>query len=309
MDFEITVLGTASASPAFGRNQTAQLLNHNQNYWLIDCGEGTQMQFLRYRKKADKLSRIFISHLHGDHYYGLPGLLSTLHIRGRSKPLYLYGPPGLADILLSMQRFSEGFLNYEIIFRPLQCREPEVIFENEHISVSSFPLDHRIPCTGFLFKEKERKRKILSDKLPPETEIKHIVDMKHGRDVLDETGKVILACSEFTAGLRRRSYAFCSDTAFKPELAGLLRRTDLLYHEATFLHKMIEKARQTFHSTARQAAEFAVLCEARQLLIGHYSARFRDVQPLTDEARSVFPRSRAATEGQTYQIPEEILTD
>jgi len=303
MKFEVTILGSSSATPIFNRNPSAQLLNINERYFLIDCGEGTQQQLIRNGLKAQRIEHIFISHLHGDHYLGLVGLLSSLHLNGRTKPLYLYAPAELKEILDIQFKHSETVLRYPIVFRNTRTDISEVIFESPDIIVGTFRLDHRIACTGFRFTQKKRLPKIVKEKVEElDIPVSLIPLIKRGHDFTDGYGKVHPWQELTTEADEPRSYAYCSDTLNSRGYLEYIKGADTLYHEATFMHDMLERAQETFHTTAYEAAQIALETGAGQLLLGHFSARYRDLEPLLLEAQSVFPESKLAIEGQTFQI-------
>lgn len=304
MKFQVTILGSSSATPVRNRFPSSQLLNINEKLFLIDCGEAAQIQLLRYGLKASRIDHIFISHMHGDHYFGLPGLLSTLHLNGRTKPLNLYGPPELMEIIRLNLQYSQTELRYPLEFYPVNSLDPERIFENSEITVETIIMNHRIPCTGFLFREKQRLPNIRRDKIeeyniPPD----EIPGIKQGNDyTLPGTGKTI-SNEELTIPARQpRAYAYCSDTLVKPDITAQIKEVDLLYHEATFTREMLDRAAQTFHSTAEQAGEIARMAGAKRLVIGHFSARYRELNTLLEEARSVFPDTQLAKEGETFEV-------
>ncbi len=303
MTFQVTILGSNSAIPAYGRHHTAQFVQLNNQKYLVDCGEATQNQLKHYKLSALKLNAIFISHLHGDHYLGLVGLLSSMHLQGRTKALYLLGPRGLKDIITTHFRFSDTVLKYKLIFKPTQAQTEALIFEDKNAKVYTIPLDHRIDCTGFLFKEKQHPIRFNKDKLPPNLSLAHIGSLKKGDDIFDEDGKLLYKNSDLTLPpLPQKSYAYCSDTKYIPELKKQLYGVDLLYHEATFLNESELWASNTFHSTTAQAAELAKESKAKKLLIGHFSARYKDLKPFEEEARKVFKESYLALEGSTFEI-------
>lgn len=301
MTFQVTILGSGSATPTLARNPTAQVLCYENDYFLIDCGEGTQLQLLRYKIRPGRLRGIFISHLHGDHYFGLIGLLTSLSLAQRQEELKLFGPPGLLDILSIQLKYSDTRLTYPLDFQEIDASRPAALFENQHLTVRTVPLRHRIHCTGFVFEEKPRKRSLLRNRLPPDLTYEQIRDLKDGYDVT--VGDVHFTNAELTTDPPAlRSYAYCSDTVYHEELAEHVRQVDLLYHEATFGEELRERAAKTFHSTACQAAQLAQRAGARALLIGHFSSRYRDVTPLLREAQAVFPNTRLATEGETFDV-------
>ncbi len=302
--FELTVLGSSSATPAYGRHPTAQLLNINDRYYLIDCGEGTQMQLNRYKIKWNRIDTIFISHLHGDHYLGLMGLVSTMHLNGRSKPLFIYGPPHLKELIIMHLTASGTVLNYELHIETISALQPYLIFENEDITVHTIVLSHRIHCTGFVFKEKPKKRKLNLDAI-----VAHNVDgayyqaLKAGLDYSNpNTGAVVPNATLTFDPKTPRSYAFCSDTIYLESIIPNIKNVNLLYHEATFTHDMLERAQQTFHTTALQAAEIAKKAEVKKLLIGHFSSRYANTEAHHAEALTVFEETMVAEEGRKYSI-------
>ena len=300
-DFQITVLGNGSAVPTAWQNPTAQLLRYNGRRFLIDCGEGTQMQMIRYNVSYRNLDRIFISHLHGDHYFGLIGLISTLHLYGRTKPLHVHAPVALEKVLQLQLEVSETQLRFPLQFHTLP--EEGVIYEDNTLTVSCFPLDHRIPTRGFLFREKPRERNLRKDfveKHHPGVEQMHRI--KQGDDFVLPDGTVLSNPDITVAPPAPRSYAYCSDTAYNPMLANYVHGVDLLYHEATFDDAMADKAAEKFHSTARQAAQVAAEADAKKLLLGHFSARFSSFDMLLKEAREVFPETIISREGETYLL-------
>ncbi len=303
MRFEVTILGSSSATPIFNRNPSAQLLNINERYFLIDCGEGTQQQLIRNGLKAQRIEHIFISHLHGDHYLGLVGLLSSLHLNGRTRPIYIYAPKELREILEIQFRYSETELRYPIVFRNTQVERPEQIFENPDILVESFVLEHRIPCTGFRFTQKKRLRKIIKEKVEElNIPVNLIPAIKRGAGFTAPNGRVYSSEELTTEPDVPKSYAYCSDTICNWAYIDHIKDVDTLYHEATFTHDMLERAKDTYHTTALQAGEIAVRANVKQLLLGHFSARYRELEPLLAESQSVFPNSKLAIEGHTFTI-------
>lgn len=303
MKFEVTILGSSSSTPIFNRNPSAQLLNVNEKIILIDCGEATQNQLLHFGIKASRIDHIFISHLHGDHYLGLVGLLSSLHLNGRVKPMDIFGPPELKEIIDLQFKHSQTFLRYPLNFRTTNPNISEKIFENYDVIVETFPLDHRIPCTGFKFSEKQRLRKVLKEKvlaLGIPTDLIPLI--KKGNNFTDKNGRVHLSEDLTTEADRPRVYVYCSDTICSWKYLENIKDADTLYHEATFMHDMLSRAEETFHTTAKQAAEIALKSNAKKLLIGHFSARYRELEPLLDEARAIFPSTSLAIEGKTFEI-------
>ncbi len=303
MKFELTILGSSSATPIFERNPTSQLLNINEKYYLIDCGEGTQQQLMRFGLKAQRIDYIFISHLHGDHYLGLVGLLSSMHLNGRSKPIKVFGPPELKEILDMQFKFSMTALRFPLEFYPTQAVKSDLIFENTDVKVETIILNHRIPCTGFKFTLKRRLPKIRMDKVAElAIPVEHRQLIKKGFPYTDMDGNIHQAEELTSPADEPRSYAYCSDTLCDWTYIDQIRGVNLLYHESTFMHDMLARAEETYHTTAMQAGEIAKRAEVKQLLIGHFSARYRDLNPLLEEARLKFENVALALEGKTFEI-------
>ncbi len=303
MKFEVTILGSSSATPIFQRNPTSQILNINERLYMIDCGEGTQQQMLKFGIRYNKLDHIFISHLHGDHYFGLIGLLSSMHLNGRTKPLNLYAPPELKEILDLQFKYSATILKYEIIYFATQSQQSEVILENKDFVLETIILNHRIPCTGFVFKGKTSLRKINKQLTEPLNIPKEYYPLiKKGIDYIDSKGNVHNAFDLTTDPDEPKSYAYCSDTLCSKDYLPQITNVNMLYHEATFEHEMVSRAKETFHSTALEAAEIAFEANVDKLIIGHFSARYRDLTPLLLEARSVFSNTFLAVEGETFTV-------
>lgn len=305
MKFEVTILGSSSATPIFNRNPTAQALNINEKLYLVDCAEGTQQQMLRFDVKASRIDYIFISHLHGDHYLGLVGLLSSMHLNGRKKALNLFCPPELKEIIDLQLKYSQTTLHYPIDYVFTSDEKRAVILENQDIIVESIPLDHRIPTTGFLFRQKKRQRKLIKEKIEElEIPIAFYTALKKGRDYDAPDGTLYKNDTLTIDSDTPKSYAYCSDTIYTEKYFEQIKGADLLYHEATFLHDMVDRANQTHHTTALQAGEVAVKTGAGKLVIGHFSARYKTLNELLDEAQSVFPNTELAVEGKTFVISE-----
>jgi len=259
------------------------------------------MQLGRFEIPIHKITDIFISHLHGDHYLGLTGLLFSMHLRKRQVDLHLYSPPGLNEIILLQLKYSKSVLNYKIIFHVYNPEEKQVLIEDDVLTVETIPLVHKLACAGFLFEEKEKPRRIDKTKLGSPLLLQHLVILKKGEDIFREDGSVLHRNKDFTLDpTPSYSYAYCSDTAFTEKIVEQIKGVDLLYHEATFMEEEIGKAIETKHSTAKQAAEIARLSGAKKLLLGHFSARYRELEPLLAEAVSIFPSTSLAIEGQTF---------
>lgn len=303
MKFEVTILGSSSATPIFNRNPSAQALNINDHLYLVDCGEGTQLQMLRFDIKASRIDHIFISHLHGDHYLGLVGLLSSMHLNGRSKTLKLFGPSQLMEIIELQLKYSDTTLQYAIDFIPTHADRVEVILDNPDITVETIPLDHRIACTGFLFREKKRLRKIIKEKIAElDIPVQYYSAIKKGADYVSPDGKLYKNADITTSPDEPKTYAYCSDTVYNESYFAQISNADLLYHESTFLNNMLERAQSTYHTTALQAGKIARKTHAKKLLIGHFSARYKTLNELLDEARSIFPDTELAIEGKTFIV-------
>lgn len=305
MKFEVTILGSSSATPIFNRNPTAQVLNINEKLYLVDCAEGTQQQMLRFDVKASRIDYIFISHLHGDHYLGLVGLLSSMHLNGRKKALKIFGPPPLKEIVDLQLKYSETTLHYTLEWVFTDATAKGIILENQDIFVETIPLDHRIPCTGFLFRQKKRLRKLIKERIEElEIPVAYYPAIKKGNDYTTPDGTVYKNNTLTIEPAEPKSYAYVSDTMYVEKYLPQINSATLLYHEATFLHEMLDRANQTHHTTALQAGEVAVRVNAEKLVIGHFSARYKTLNELLDEAQSVFPNTELAIEGKTFVISE-----
>ena len=304
MTFEVTILGSGSAAPSANLHHTAHALNVHEQFYLIDCGEGTQERMRQYGISPMKLNAVFISHLHGDHVFGLPGIISTLNHLGRKTPLHIFGPMPIGEILqFHLQHFEQN-LGYEIILHELNARENVLVYENKVMEVTTIPLRHRIPSCGYLFREKTPARNV--DKKAIEKyglSLKQIVALKNGEDILLDNGTLLTNAEATYIPYPPRSYAYCSDTLYSGKVVSLVHGVDLLYHEATFLDKDKALAKETGHTTALQAAKAAATAEAKQLLIGHFSSRYKDTSLSLDEARTLFQNTLLAREGETITIP------
>lgn len=263
MRFDVTILGVGSASPILGRHPTAQLLTCGHEQYLIDCGEGTQYQLLKYKLRPHQLKHIFISHLHGDHYFGLVGLLSSLNLSGRQEPICITGPRGLNEVITLAFKYAESPPRFPIHYTEVETTRSYLIFENQYLSVETIPLQHRVPCAGYLFRQKTNPN-------APQHPL--------------------------------RSYAFCSDTRYDSSIIDYVRGVSLLYHEATFCDDLAHQAADRFHATAREAAQVAQQAQVGGLLIGHFSTRYKDLNRFLTEAQEVFPFTQIAEEGTTFEI-------
>ncbi|MFY0598748.1 MAG: ribonuclease Z [Cyclobacteriaceae bacterium] len=303
MAIELQILGSNSAAFAHNRHQTSQLLRVQEKYFLIDCGEGTQLLLKKHKIKLSRINNILISHLHGDHYYGLIGLLSTIHLYGRKTDLKIIGPPGLSEILTLQLKYSETRLGYHIDFREWVPNKDEVIYEDEKLTIETIPLNHRVPCSGYLFREKKKKRGLNRRMIDKTLTPIQITRLKDGHDLLDDEGNLIIKNSIATFPPKPPfSYAYCSDTKYIPELSKRLQGVDMVYHEATFMDDMKERAASTFHTTAKQAAQFALDANIGHLLLGHFSTRYKELGPVLAEAQETFKNTSLAIEGEKFLI-------
>lgn len=301
----VTILGNSSGGPFHGRHYTAQLVQVDQHYFLVDCGEGTQQQIFRYRVKADRCNQIFISHLHGDHVFGLMGLITNACLKKRTEPLLIFSPPGLRELLETTIRVCGVRMTYPLEFHEVDASISAKVFENSTVEVWSIPLNHRMPTAGWLFREKPKPRNIRPEILEQygiAQDYDQIKAIKTGADLVLPDGLRVPNAALTLDPPPPRSYAFCSDTAPSEVVAETVRGVDLLYHEATFREEHLEEARISFHSTAKQAAEIARKAGVGRLLIGHFSGRYSDELEHLWEARSVFARTELAAEGFCWEV-------
>lgn len=305
MKFELTILGSGSSVPTSNRNSAAQVLNVLERYFLIDCAEATQHQLRRFHVPYNKINHIFISHLHGDHYFGLIGLLSTLSMQGRRGEMHIYADPRLQEILECQCRIVRMRFNFPVVYHPL-TRKEEVVFDDNVLSVTSFPLKHHYdtPVCGFLFREKERERNIRKDMAQAwNVPLAFMQHLKQGADFITPEGEIIANKRLTVAPPPARSYAYMTDTLYRERFAEYVKGVDLLYHEATYSEEDGALAKDTHHSTAPQAARIALLAGAKKLLLGHFSARYTDPACLLPEARAVFPETFICSDGDVYAVP------
>ena len=301
MRFAVTTLGTGAALPARGRYPSAQLLNVRERLFLIDCGEGTQERLRMAQVNMSRIAGIFISHMHGDHYLGLMGLISSMHLLGRTIPLDVHGPAELREVIELQLRVSKTYLRFPLRFNAVAHESGTPVYSDERVVVTGLALRHRIDCTGFLFRERPRPRRLIKEtvELIPHYARKAV---KMGEDLTLPDGRVIPNATLTEPPPPPRSYAYCSDTAYAPELIPFLEGVDLLYHEATFTEDLAARAKETLHSTARQAATIARDAHVRQLLLGHFSSRYKDTDRLLAEAVEIFPNTLMAREGSTFEV-------
>lgn len=298
---EFRILGTGSATPQLQRNPSAFVVTIDNFLILIDCGEGTQYRLLEHKVKISRLRYILISHLHGDHYFGLIGLLSTLNMQKRTEPLVIYGPNGLDEIIGLQLKYSGTILNFKLNFSVTNPTGFNEILNTETIQIKTFPLKHRIDCTGFLLTKKKSKRKILADKLPENFPATFYKMLQEGHDVVDEFSGITYINDEYTTeGCPEKRLAYCSDTIYDETIVDYIKNVDLLYHEATFLAEHAERAKLTFHTTAAQAASIAQKANVKRLLIGHFSSRYKTIEDFLTEARAVFSDTTLSEEGENF---------
>jgi ribonuclease Z len=299
---KVTILGNNSALPAFGRNPTAQAVQVWGETILLDCGESTQIQMQKFGVRWRHMNHIFISHMHGDHYFGLPGLINSMSLLGRTVPLHVYGPASLLPIIEMIQTVGESVLTYPFHFHPLPEGDA-VLLDDDYVTVTCFPVEHRIPCHGFLLTSKTRGRKIMPDKCREYEIPRYYYDkLKQGEDYERQDGTIIKNEWVTTEGPAPKSYAYCADSLYTESFLHHIKDVDMLYHESTYLEKDAEKAAARFHTTAKQAAQLAKLANVKQLLLGHYSSKYRDIEDFRAEAAEIFPNVQASLEGETYEV-------
>ncbi len=298
---KVTILGCASAKPTANRHPSAQIVNVDEQYYLVDAGEGVQKQMFRYGINPLKLRGIFISHLHGDHVFGVFPLISTLGLYGRRTPLKIFAPRPFGEILESHLRYFDPDLSYEVEWVEVDTTAHRIIFENNSLEVWSIPLRHRVPASGYMFREKMPELNV--DKFKIERyglSVKQIVAAKRGEDIALDDGTVIPNAEITYLPRQPKTYAYCSDTNRSAMVARRVKGADLLYHEATYAAAERRQAKERGHSTSVDAAETALVAGAKRLIIGHFSSRYKEPSVLLDEARAVFPATDIATEGETY---------
>lgn len=300
---ELTILGCYSATPRVNTNPTAQVLNIKNHLFLIDCGEGTQVQLRRYKVKFSRIRHIFISHLHGDHFFGLIGLISTFMLLGREAELHIYGPKGIKEIILLQLKLGKAWFNYPIIFHELESKESQLIFEDEKVEVYTVPLKHRVYTNGFVFKEKIGDRKLnISEVTKAKIDVSYYQKIKQGFDVENDEGEIIFNKEVTFDPEKPKSYAFCSDTAYFPECVSHIKDVTALYHESTFLNEHKSMCASTRHSTAEQAALIAKKANVGKLILGHYSTRYSSLNKFIEEAKPIFENVELAEDGKSFII-------
>lgn len=298
---KLSILGCYSATPRIIAHTTSQVLETRGHLFLIDCGEGTQVELRRHKIKFNQIKHIFISHLHGDHYFGLVGLISTFRLLTRETDLHIYGPKGLKEIITLQLKLSDSWTNFKLIFHVLSSKESELVYEDEKVSVHTIPLDHRVYTNGYLFKEKPFERKLDIQKAEAlNIDKAYFRKLKQGADVVNEQGELIANSAVTLEGHQPKSYAFCSDTAYKEDIVPLIKDVDVLYHESTFLEDHEHLCVKTKHSTAKQAAMIALKANTKLLILGHYSTRYGGLEGFKTEAETVFKNVLLAEDGKEF---------
>lgn len=297
----VTILGNNSAVPAFDRHPTSQVVSHDGTNYLVDCGEGTQIQMIRYKIRRGKITHIFISHLHGDHYFGLIGLINSFSLLSHKQEMHIFAPSPLKEIVEMQLKVADTTLSYPLHFHTLT--EPGVLIDNEKITISCFRTTHRIECYGFLFQEKKMKRKLLIDKVQQyDIPISFYSSLQAGMDFTFPDGTCIKNDEVTTAPEKPKAYAFCADTKYDESIIPHIQGADAIYHETTYLDNLREKAAERFHSTTKQAATIAKKAGVKKLLIGHFSSKYSTLEQFEREAKEVFPATELALEGVTYDV-------
>jgi len=300
---KLNILGCYSATPRTLTNPTSQVLEINNHLFLIDCGEGTQVQLRKHKIKFNRIKHIFISHLHGDHFFGLVGLISTMRLLTREADLHIHAPKGLKEVITLQMKLSNSWTNFNLIFHELNSLDSELIFEDKKVEVYTIPLDHRVYTNGFLFKEKEGVRKLdMNAVLNANIDVAYYRKLKQGFDVENQAGKLIKNETVTLAPEKSKSYAFCSDTAYKQAIVNIIKDVDVLYHESTFLEQHAHLAPKTKHSTAKEAASIAKQANVGTLILGHYSTRYDDLNVFKTEAQEVFENVELADDGKTFEF-------
>ena len=300
---KLNILGCHSATPLENAHTTSQVLEVKDHLFLIDCGEGTQIQLRQQKIKFSRIKHIFISHLHGDHFYGLVGLVSTFRLLGRTADLHIYGPKGIKEVLTLQLKLANSWTDYNLFFHELEKKESELIFEDDSLKIHTIPLDHRVYTNGFLFEEKPGLRRLDKEKIK-NYNIPHydFQNLKLGKDLVLEDGTVLKNETVTLDPNPIKRYAFCSDTAYNESIAPLIKEVDLLYHEATFLNAHENLAEKTKHSTAEQAAKIAQLAQVNRLVLGHFSSRYREKNNFIAEASPFFDVVELAADGKIFDI-------
>lgn len=300
---KVTILGCYAATPRTLTHPTSQVLEIKNHLFLIDCGEGTQVQLRKQKVRFSKINHIFISHLHGDHFFGLPGLVATFRLLGRVNPLHIYGPKGIKEAVTLLLKLGDSWTNYPLHFHELSSQAPEVIFEDKKVTVTTIPLDHRVYTNGFLFREKVGSRKLEAQAVEAHgIDSCYFQNIKDGKDAPNKAGEIIPNAQLSSDPKPTKSYAFCSDTAYFPKIIAQIKEVTVLYHESTFLESESDLATKTKHSTASQAAKIAESAGVKSLILGHYSTRYDGLQPFKEEAEVYFKPVLLADDGREFEF-------
>ena len=300
---KVKILGCYAATPRTITNPTSQVLEIKSHMFLIDCGEGTQVQLRRHKIKFSQIEHIFISHLHGDHFFGLIGLISTFMLLGREKDLHVYGPKGIKEAILLLLKLGNAYTAYNLFFHELTSKESEVIYEDEKVKVTTIPLKHRVYTNGYLFEEKNKERKLNIDAiLNYDIEKVYYNKIKYGGDITLDDGRIIPNAELSFDPVMAKSYAFCSDTIYNEDIIPIIKNVTVLYHESTFLETESHLAEKTMHTTAKQAANIAKLAEVKNLLLGHYSTRYGNIELFRTEANEIFENVLLADDGLEFEF-------
>jgi len=300
---KLTILGCYAATPRTLTNPTSQVLEIKNRLFLIDCGEGTQVQLRKNKLKFSKINHVFISHLHGDHFFGLIGLISTFSLLGRTTDLHIYGPKGIKEIIDLQLKLSNSWTNYQLFFHELESKESEIIYEDEKVIVKTIPLKHRVYTNGFLFQEKIGERRLDFNAVKDyEIETCYFQNIKNGKDITLEDGRIIANHKLTFDPIPSLNYAFCSDTKYYENIIPLIENVSVLYHESTFLQSEEALASKTMHSTAKEAAKIALKANAKQLILGHYSTRYDSIDLFKAEAETIFKEVLLADDGKSFEF-------
>ena len=300
---KLTILGCYAATPRTMTNPTSQVLEIKNHMFLIDCGEGTQVQLRKNKVKFSRINHIFISHLHGDHFFGLPGLVSTFRLLGRDQDLHIYGPKGIKEAITLLMKLGDSWTNYQLTFHELTSKAPELIFEDAKVSVETIPLKHRVYTNGFMIREKLGERK-LNINAVAEHKIERVFfrNIKKGKDVVLDNGQTIPNAALTFDPPKPKSYAYCSDTGYNPDMIDQIKQADALYHESTFLESEARLAPKTKHCTAKEAATIAKAADIGTLILGHYSTRYKSIEPFREEAQEIFANTQLADDGKIFEL-------
>ena len=300
---KLTILGCYAATPRTFTNPTSQILDIKNRLFLIDCGEGTQVQLRKNKIKFSKINHVFISHLHGDHFFGLIGLISTFSLLGRNTDLHIHGPKGLKEIIMLQLRLSNSWTNYDLFFHELESTDSHIIYEDDKVIVKTIPLKHRVYTNGFLFQEKIGERKLNIEAVQGfKIDSCYYQNIKKGKDILLDSGQIIENHKLSFDPVAAKSYAFCSDTSYNESIIPIIENVDVLYHESTFLQSEESLASKTLHSTAKEAATIALKANVKQLILGHYSTRYESIDLFKEEAQTIFPNVLLADDGKSFDL-------